>query len=77
MQAIDPCSPSAPLLRCSVSIGRSAEAAPQDWFNIKYLDQFQYFATGKGMNVPVMYARAAKEIDWRQLRVLTIPITLP
>jgi multiple sugar transport system substrate-binding protein len=40
-----------------------AQAAPQDWFNIKYLDQFQYFATGKGMNVPVMYARAAKEID--------------
>ena len=40
-----------------------AEAAPQDWLNIKYLDQFQYFATGKGMNVPVMYARAAKEID--------------
>ena len=40
-----------------------AQAAPQDWLNIKYLDQFQYFATGKGLNVPVMYSRAAKQID--------------
>jgi hypothetical protein len=39
-----------------------AQAAPQDWLNIKYLDQFQYFPTGKGLNVPVLYARAAKEL---------------
>jgi len=40
-----------------------AQAAPQDWLNIKYIDQFQYFATGKGLNVPITYARAAKQID--------------
>jgi multiple sugar transport system substrate-binding protein len=40
-----------------------AQAAPQDWPNTKYLDQFKHFATGKGWNVPVMYSRAAKEID--------------
>jgi multiple sugar transport system substrate-binding protein len=41
-----------------------AQAAPQDWLNTKYIDQFGYFATGRGLNVPVT-----------QLRVLTIPIT--
>lgn len=40
-----------------------AQAAPQDWLNTKYIDQFRYFATGRGLNVPVTYARAAKQID--------------
>ena len=40
-----------------------AQAAPQDWLNTKYIDQFGYFATGRGLNVPVTYARAAKQID--------------
>ena len=40
-----------------------AQSAPPDWLNEKYIDQFRHFATGRGLNVPVTYARAANQID--------------
>jgi ABC-type glycerol-3-phosphate transport system substrate-binding protein len=40
-----------------------AQSAPADWLNEKYIDQFRHFATGRGLNVPVTYARAARQID--------------
>jgi multiple sugar transport system substrate-binding protein len=40
-----------------------AQSAPSDWLNETYIDQFRHFATGRGLNVPVTYARAANQID--------------
>jgi multiple sugar transport system substrate-binding protein len=40
-----------------------ARLAPPDWLNEKYVDQFRHFATGRGVTVPVTYARAALQID--------------
>ena len=40
-----------------------AQYAPSDWLNDTYVDQFRDYATGRGLNVPVTYARAALQID--------------
>jgi len=40
-----------------------AKSSPTDWPNEKYVDQFKHFAAGRGLNVPVTYARAANQID--------------